>query len=414
MKLIMNDNKRRRSISILSAIAIASTGLILSMAPASRAATFVSLGTADNFAVLAGAGITNTGATTIVGDIGTHPTITYVGSGSVTQSGTYHAGDAVTQTAKTDLSTAFTSLAGQVPVTLTTAAVAGGTLTTGIVNSASSLNLSGNIVLDAAGNANAVFIFQAVSAIITAPSTKITIINSGQACNVFYVAGSSVTIDTATQLVGNVLASANITDNGGSTVSGRLLAKNGSVTLNNTSVTRATCAAAVVIPPAVTCTISNLLYTPTAAGSTTGKLSWTQTGQQTVLFSGPPALYPAPYNYGSFTASWAGNLVNLVPGTSYPVSVTVRSSTGCQITASTTAFNSVVATPTPTPTPTPVVTPTPTPVVTPTPTPTPTPVVTPKPVVKPKPKPTKKHQVKKFPKGGVNTGDGSLASKFHI
>ena len=377
-------NKTKRNISILSAIALASTGLLLSVAPTSQASTFVSLGTADNFAVLAGSGITNTGPTAVVGDIGTFPTITYTGKTSVTQTGTDHAGDAITQAAKTDLVTAYNGVVAQ-SLTSSTGAIAASTLVPGVYNSGTSLGLSGNIILDAGGNANAVFVFQAGSTVVTASGTNITLINGGQPCNVFYSAGSSATLGTGTHLVGNIIAMQSITDNGGSVVNGRLLARNGAVTLNNTSVSKATCAAVVATPtptasptPTVTpcvVTISNLAYTQTGIGATTGKLSWSQTGQSTVKFTGLPTLYPAPYIYGNQTASWTGDLVNLVPGTTYPISVTLYGTAGCEATASTSAFNTVAA--------------------------------------KPKPKPIKKHQVKKVPKGGVKTGDGSLASRVN-
>jgi hypothetical protein len=381
--------KTKRNISILSAIALASTGLLLTVAPTSQAATFVSLGTADSFAVLAGSGITNTAATTLSGDIGTFPTTTETGFTTLTQTGTNHAGDAITQGAKTDLTTAYNSVAGQTS-TSTTGAIAATTLTPGVYNSGSSMTFGGNVILDAGGNANAVFIFQAASTITTASATNITIINSGQACNVFYSVGSSATLGTGTHLVGNILAFSSITDDGGAVVNGRLLARNALVTLNNTTVTRATCTGATPSPTStatatptptatltvtpVPCTISDLVYTSSGAGTTTGKLSWTHTGREHELFTGLPALYPTPYVYGSWTGSWTGDLVNLVPGVSYPVSVTVRSSTGCTDTASTIAFNVVGPTPTPTPTPTP--------------------------------------QVPKVPKGSVKTGDGSSASQF--
>jgi hypothetical protein len=301
-------NKTKRNISILSAIALASTGLMLSMAPTSQAATFVGLGTADNFAILAGSAITVTGPTTVVGDIGVFPTITYTGAASVSQTGTYHAGDAVTQTAKTDLVASYLAAAGQTPFTTVTAAIAATTVVPGVYQSGSSLSFAGNVILDAGGNPNAVFVFQSASTVVTASGTNITIINGGQACNVFYAVGSSATLGTGTHLVGNVIALTSITDNGGSVVNGRLLARNGAVTLNNSSVSKATCAA-------------------------------------------------------------------------------------------------VVATPSPTPVVTP--SPSPTPVISAS--PTPAPVVT----HKPKPKPIKKHQVKKVPKGGIKTGDGSLASRVN-
>jgi hypothetical protein len=64
---------------------------------ASAAATSVGLGTADSFAVLAGAGITNTGPTTVTGDLGTFPTTSITGAASLTVNGTNHAGDLATQ-----------------------------------------------------------------------------------------------------------------------------------------------------------------------------------------------------------------------------------------------------------------------------------------------------------------------------
>ena len=63
---------------------------------AQAAATAVSLGAADSFVVLAGSGITNTGPTTLNGDMGTYPTLTITGSSSITINGTNHGGDAVT------------------------------------------------------------------------------------------------------------------------------------------------------------------------------------------------------------------------------------------------------------------------------------------------------------------------------
>ena len=67
--------------------------LLIGALPAS-AAPPVGLGTAESFAVLAGTGVTNTGPTTITGDVGTFPTPAENGFGSVTLSGTNHAADA--------------------------------------------------------------------------------------------------------------------------------------------------------------------------------------------------------------------------------------------------------------------------------------------------------------------------------
>ena len=85
----------------------AALGLLVAIPGSAQAAAApVPLGTADSFVVLAGAGITNTGPTTLNGDLGTFPTTTITGPGTLTVSGTNHHGDAVTQGAKTDLVTA--------------------------------------------------------------------------------------------------------------------------------------------------------------------------------------------------------------------------------------------------------------------------------------------------------------------
>jgi hypothetical protein len=73
----------------------------------------------------------------------------------------------------------------------------------------------------------------------------------------------------------------------------------------------------------IVATITSLTYTDT--GSTTGTLSWTGTNIDVYEYTGDPTTYPAPYNYGTFTSTWPGNLVNLVSGTTYNVSIAVRS-----------------------------------------------------------------------------------------
>jgi hypothetical protein len=73
--------------------------------------------------------------------------------------------------------------------------------------------------------------------------------------------------------------------------------------------------------PVTSATISNLSYT--ATGSTTGTLSWTGTNIDSYMFTGSATNYPSPYNYGTFTATWPGNLVNMVQSQSYTVSISV-------------------------------------------------------------------------------------------
>jgi len=206
----------------------------------------VHLGSDSDFAVLAGSGITIAGAinsTTITGDIGTFPTTSITGLGNVVLNGVNHAGDAVTQNAKNDLVAAYNDAAGRAADTTVAGGfdLAGQTLFSGVYSDASSLFLSGTLTLNAQGNPDAVWVFQAGSTLITASNSTVDLINGAQACHVFWQVGSSATLGTGTDFVGNILALSSITLNTGATVDGRVLAQNGAVTLDANTITRSVC-----------------------------------------------------------------------------------------------------------------------------------------------------------------------------
>jgi hypothetical protein len=195
----------------------------------------VDLGTASAFALLAGSGITNTGTTTITGDMGSSPTPSITGFGSVTLNGMNHSGNAVTQAAKIDLGLAYDDAAGRAfDVSYGAAFDLGGlTLAPGVYNGASSLFLTGNLILDAQGDPNAVWIFQTGSTLITAPNSTVTVIGGGNAASVFWQVGSSATLGTDTAFMGSILALTSITLDAGATMDGRALAQNGAVTMDS-------------------------------------------------------------------------------------------------------------------------------------------------------------------------------------
>ncbi|MGZ6213637.1 MAG: ice-binding family protein [Candidatus Limnocylindria bacterium] len=214
---------------------------LLAIAPMAYAAgpAAPGLGTAGSFAVLAGAGITNTGPTTITGDVGTFPTTTETGFGSVTLNGTNHAGDAVTQGAQTDLTTAYNTAAGSGPTTPVAADLGGQTLTPGVYNSASALGLTGTLTLS--GTSSDVWIFQAGSTLTTASGSSVVFIGGATSCNVYWQIGSSATIGTGSAFKGTIMALTSITVTTGATIEGRALARNGAVTLDTNTITRPNC-----------------------------------------------------------------------------------------------------------------------------------------------------------------------------
>lgn len=223
---------------------------------ASAAVTAPSLGTAADFAVLAGATITNTGPTTITGDVGLSPGTAITGFPPGQVIGTVHAADAVALQAKTDLAAAYDDAAAR-PTTATVGVELGGTTKTpGVYESpAGTFGITGTLTLDAQGDPNAVFIFKAASTLITASASSVTLVNGAQASNVFWKVGSSATLGTYSILRGNVMALASITVTTGVVVDGRTMARTAAVTLDSDTITRPT---GIQQPPAPIATTTGL------------------------------------------------------------------------------------------------------------------------------------------------------------
>jgi hypothetical protein len=201
------------------------------------------LGTAKSYAVLGGSTVTNTNATTLSGDLGVSPGLAITGFPPGIVMGTTHAGDAASLQAQTDVTAAYGTLAGEAcGVDLTGKDLGGLTLTPGVYCFSSSAQLTGDLVLDAGGKADAVFVFKTVSTLTTASNSSVHVINGGGACGVFWQIGSSATLGTGTKFAGSILALTSITLTTGATVSGRVLARNGAVTLDNNTVSIGSCA----------------------------------------------------------------------------------------------------------------------------------------------------------------------------
>ncbi len=207
------------------------------------------LGTSASFSVLGASAVTSTGPTIVTGDMGISPnnasSVTGFPPGIVV--GTTHFADAVALQAQNDVTTAYVDLAGRPCGTVLTGTNLGGlTLTAGVYCFATSAQLTGTLTLNAQGNPNAVFIFQIGSTLTTASASNVVMINGGSICNVFFQVGSSATLGSTTSLVGNILALSSITLVTGANASGRLLARNGAVTMDSNNV--GGCAGAVVPP----------------------------------------------------------------------------------------------------------------------------------------------------------------------
>jgi uncharacterized protein (TIGR03437 family) len=257
----------------LSAVVISLTfGLGLTVVAAAAEQAPVNLGSNSAFAVLAGTTVTVTGGGTITGNVGIFPGSAYVaGTPSVTVNGTVHAGGSVAAQAQTDLTTAFNDAAGRSTGPVTVAGNIGGqTLAPGLYKSTSSLAISsGDLTLDAQGNANAVWIFQIASTLTTTSGRQVILAGGANAANIFWQVGSSATIGTTSVFQGNILAAASISMLTGSTLAGRALAMGGAVSIDTGGGSSATIPVAATEPTVtVTDTVNSASYvTPVVAGS---------------------------------------------------------------------------------------------------------------------------------------------------
>ncbi len=204
----------------------------------------VALGGAAAFAVLAGATVTNTGLTTVTGDLGLSPgtAVTGFGTGTGTLVGTQHAGDPTAAQAEADLTTAYNDAAGRTLCPISVAGNLGGqTLTPGLYKSTSSLEISsGDLTLDARGDANAVFIFQMASTLTTSSGRQVVLSGGARSTNVFWQVGTSAVFGSTTSFQGTVMADQSITFNTGATLNGRALARIAAVTLDTNTIVKST------------------------------------------------------------------------------------------------------------------------------------------------------------------------------
>ncbi len=199
----------------------------------------VAVGGASGLAALAGSSVTNTGSTSITGDMGLSPGTSVDGFPPGEFTGTLHINDAIANQAKLDLNTAYDNAAGRTSTDIFTLSgnIGGLTLSPGLYKSTSSLAISsGDLTFDAKGNANAVFIIQIATTLTTTSGRKVILSGGAKASNIFWQVGSSATFGTTSVFKGTVMAMQSITFNTGATLDGKALARTESITMEGNTI----------------------------------------------------------------------------------------------------------------------------------------------------------------------------------
>lgn len=238
------------------------TGFVLSVmlvtlcftGPSAQAASSPSLGTAATYSILAGSEVTNTGASTVSGNVGISPGIGaaphYSGFGTVTLGGVINDANAAAATAQADKDLAYAALDvnacgadGGTDYGAIIKSLNGLTLSPGVY-CANQFNLSGTLTLN--GPSTGVWIFKSAGSLVITGGAAANVVftGGGLPCNVWWRVVSTASFDAGSSLAGNILADTSITMAAGASLNGRALARTAEVTLSSNSITAPTCAAA--------------------------------------------------------------------------------------------------------------------------------------------------------------------------
>jgi hypothetical protein len=213
------------------------------LCPSEGATPASSPGSSGNYTLLAGQSVTNTGPTTIDGNLGVSPGATTPPNvtGAPVVTGFTDDSNANSLNGENILGGAITDAAGRTPSMPIDPELGGQTLVGGVYspNTGGAFSISSDLTLS--GDSSTIWIFQMASTL-TTTTGNIVLEGGADGCNVFWQVGSSATLGTNTTFYGNIMATTSITLTTGATIpKGRALAQNGSVTLDSNTIGGCTC-----------------------------------------------------------------------------------------------------------------------------------------------------------------------------
>lgn len=235
---------------IAATLALSLAGPMVALA-ASPAPVF--LGTAGNFAILAQTGITTTGVTKIVGNIGVSPidSTAITGFGLILdKSGTFSRSSLVTgkvyaanyaaptpdmlTTAVSDMQTAYTNAAGRAAdvIDLGAGDIGGLTLAPGVYKWGTGVTIPTDVTL--IGNKNSVWIFQIAGTLNISSGKKVILKGGAQAKNIFWQVADVTNLGSASVFNGTILGQTAVTMQSGAVLNGKALAQTNVTLIANT------------------------------------------------------------------------------------------------------------------------------------------------------------------------------------
>jgi len=253
----MSDKKGLGKTSfVLAVLVVLAVAMITTNVARAAGPTPVPLGTAGNFRILAKTGISTTGTTSIVGDIGVSPidstAITGFGltmdssntfSTSALVTGNVYAADyasptpTMMTTAISDMETAYTDAAGRTNpdhTELGAGDITSMTLAPGLYKWSTGV-LIGTAGVTLSGGASDVWIFQIAQGLTVGNGAIVTLSGGAQATNIFWQVAGQVTLGTTSQFKGIILCQTLIEMNTGANLEGKALAQT-AVTLDSNNV----------------------------------------------------------------------------------------------------------------------------------------------------------------------------------
>jgi hypothetical protein len=234
---------------LLTLILITATGFIVTACNSSNgsgesaayvapAEPFPHFGNSLSYAVLSSRNFTNSGLSTIYGDIGVNSTSTLTGLSSITRTGGLnHMNDSSASIALADAGVAYTNIQNaHCDTDLTGQNLGGKTLTPGTYCFSGDANLSGLLTLDAQGSNRANFVFQVAGSLVTQVDAGVRMISNGESCNVFWQVLNTVNFASNTNFIGGIIAMGNINFDNNSRLNGKIMSRNGTIAIDQSEI----------------------------------------------------------------------------------------------------------------------------------------------------------------------------------